>query len=66
VAFAARDPLRRAPETVAALRAAGVTHVVVNEPGWVRDKGPRVTERLVAAGARPVARAGDVALLALR
>jgi len=65
VAFAARDPLRRAPEVLAALRAAGATHVVVHESGWVRDKGPRVTERLAAAGARPVARAGDVALLAV-
>ncbi len=66
VAAAARDPLRRAPEALAAFRAAGATHVVVHEPGWVRDKGPRVTERLIAAGARPVARAGDVALLAVR
>jgi hypothetical protein len=65
VAFAARDPLRRAPEALAAFRAAGATHIVVHEGGWVRDKGPRVTERLVAAGARPVARAGDVALLAI-
>jgi hypothetical protein len=66
VAAAARDPLRRAPEALAAFRAAGATHVVIHEPGWVRDKGPKVTERLIAAGARPVARAGDVALLALR
>ena len=66
VAAAVRDPLRRAPEVLAALRAAGATHVVVHEAGWVRDKGPRVTERLIAAGARPVARAGDVALLAVR
>jgi hypothetical protein len=44
----------------------GATHVIVHEAGWVRDKGPRVTERLVAAGARPVARAGGVALLAVR
>jgi hypothetical protein len=66
VAYAARDPLRQAPEALAALREAGATHVVVHEAGWVRDKGPRVTERLLAAGARPVARAGDVALLALR
>jgi hypothetical protein len=65
VAFAARDPLRRAPEVLAALRAAGATHVVVHEAGWVRDKGPRVSERLAAAGARPVARAGDVVLLAV-
>jgi hypothetical protein len=65
VAFAARDPLRRAPEALEAFRAAGATHIVVHESGWVRDKGPRVTERLVAAGARPVARAGDVALLAI-
>jgi len=66
VAFAARDPLRRAPEALAAFRAAGATHIVVHESGWVRDKGPRVTERLVAAGADPVARAGDVVLLAIR
>jgi hypothetical protein len=65
-AFAARDPLRRAPDALAALQAAGATHVVVHEAGWVRDKGPRVTERLIAAGARPIARAGDVALLAVR
>jgi hypothetical protein len=65
VAYAVRDPLRRAPEVIAALRAAGATHVVVHEASWVRDKGPRVTERLIAAGARPVARAGDVALLAV-
>jgi hypothetical protein len=62
--FAVRDPLRRAPEVVAALRAAGVTHVVVHERAWSREKGTRVTERLVEAGARPAARAGDVALLA--
>jgi hypothetical protein len=66
VAYAARDPLRQAPEALAALRAVGATHVIVHEAGWVRDKGPRVTERLVAAGARPVARAGGVALLAVR
>ena len=66
VSFAARDPLRRAPEVLAALRAAGATHIVVHEAGWVRDKGPRVTERLIGAGAHPVARAGDVALLAVR
>ena len=65
VAAAARDPLRRAPEALAALRMAGATHVVVHEAGWVRDKGAKVTERLIAAGARPVARAGDVALLAV-
>ena len=35
-------------------------------PGWMRGKGPRVTERLIAAGAQPVARAGDVALLSVR
>jgi hypothetical protein len=65
-AYAARDPLRRAPEVLAALRAAGATHVVVHEAGWVRDKGPRVTERLISAGARPVAQINDVALLAVR
>jgi hypothetical protein len=31
----------------------------------MREKGDRVTERLVAAGARPVARADGVALIAL-
>jgi hypothetical protein len=66
VAFAARDPLRRAPEALAALRQAGATHVVVHESGWVCDKGLRVTQRLLAAGARPVARVGDVVLLAVR
>jgi hypothetical protein len=65
LAHAARDPLRRAPEVVAALRAAGVTHVVVHEAGWVRDKGPRVSERLIAAGGRPIARTGDVSLIAI-
>jgi hypothetical protein len=63
VAYAVRDPLRRAPEVMAALRGAGATHVVVHEAGWARDRGRRVTERLIAAGARPLARAGDVALL---
>jgi hypothetical protein len=63
--FAVRDPLRRAPDVMAALRAAGVTHVVVHERAWTREKGARVTERLVEAGARPAARAGDVALLAV-
>jgi hypothetical protein len=66
LAFAVRDPLRQAPEVVAALRAAGATHVVVHEAAWRRDKGARVTERLIEAGAREVARAGDVVLLALR
>jgi hypothetical protein len=66
LATEARDPLRRAPEALAAFRAAGVTHLVVHESGWVRDKGPRVTERLVAAGARPMAREGDVVLLSVR
>jgi hypothetical protein len=65
VAYAARDPLRRAPEALAAFGAAGATHLVVHESGWARDKGPRVTERLVAAGAQPVARSGDVVLLAV-
>jgi len=64
-AFAFRDPLRRAPEVLAALGEAGATHVVVHERAW-RGEGPQVTERLVAAGARPVARAGHVALLAVR
>jgi hypothetical protein len=63
--FAVRDPLRRSPDVVAALRAAGVTHVVVHERAWTREKGARVTERLIEAGARPAARAGDVALLAI-
>jgi hypothetical protein len=62
--LAFRDPLERAPEVMAALRAAGATHLVVHEGAW-RRKGPLVTERLVAAGARRVARAGDVALLAV-
>ena len=66
VAIGVRDPLRRAPDVLAALRAVGATHIVVHEAGWVRDKGPRVTERLIDAGARPVAREGDVALLAVR
>jgi hypothetical protein len=64
-AVALSDPLRRAPDVMEALRAAGVTHVIVHEAAWMRDKGPRVSERLEAAGARPVARAGDVALLAV-
>jgi len=63
--FAVRDPLRRAPDVLAALRAAGVTHVVVHERAWTRDKGPRVTERLIEAGARPVSRTDDVVLLAI-
>jgi hypothetical protein len=66
LAFAARDPLRYAPKVLDTLRAAGATHVVVYEAAWMHNKGPRVTERLLAAGARPVARAGDVALLAVR
>jgi hypothetical protein len=65
VTVAARDPLRDAQGALAALRDAGATHVVVHERAWPRDRGPRVTARLVAAGARPVARAGDVALLAV-
>jgi hypothetical protein len=66
LSFAARDPLRQPAEVLEALRAAGVSHVVVNETAWRAPKGQRVTERLVAAGARPVARADDVALLAVR
>jgi len=65
LAVAVRDPLRQAPEVVAALRAAGATYVVVHEAAWSRDKGARVTERLIEAGAQPVARANDVVLLAL-
>jgi hypothetical protein len=65
LAVALRDPLRHAPEAVAALRAAGATHVVVHEAAWMRDKGPHVTQRLIEAGATPVGRAGEVALLAL-
>jgi hypothetical protein len=66
VTVAARDPLRDAEGTLSALRAAGATHVVVHERAWPRDRGPRVTQRLLAAGASPVAKAGDVALLAVR
>jgi hypothetical protein len=65
-AFAARDPLRLAGGTLEALRAAGATHVVVNEPAWRDIKGARVTQRLVAAGARPLARADGAVLLAVR
>ena len=64
-AVALRDPLRHAPEVVQWLGAAGATHILVHEAAWMRDKGPRVTERLIAAGARPVSRAGDVVLLAV-
>jgi hypothetical protein len=66
LAFAARDPLRAPAETLAALRAAGVTHVVVHERAWRGVKGSRVSERLAAAGARPLATAGDMTLLAVR
>jgi hypothetical protein len=66
VTVAARDPLRDAEGALAAVRAAGATHVAVHERAWPRDRGPRVTARLIAAGARPVARAEDVALLAVR
>jgi hypothetical protein len=65
-AFAARDPLRQPAEALAALRAAGATHIVVHERAWREPKGARVSERLVEAGARPVARAGDMTLLAVR
>jgi hypothetical protein len=64
-AIAFRDPLRNAPGVLAALREAGATHVVVHERAWGRGKGVRVTARLVAAGARPVARAEDEVLLAV-
>jgi hypothetical protein len=64
-AFALRDPPRRAPEIIAALRAAGATHLVVDERAWRGPKGEHVTERLLDAGAQPVARAGDEVLLAL-
>jgi hypothetical protein len=64
-AVALRDPLRDAPRAVAALRAAGATHVLVDESAWARDRGPRVTARLVDAGAVPVAREAGIALLAL-
>ena len=66
LSFAARDPLRQPAEVLEALRAAGVSHVVVNETAWRAPKGERVTERLVAAGARLVARADDTTLLAVR
>ncbi|HET7746778.1 MAG TPA: hypothetical protein VFM29_05730 [Vicinamibacteria bacterium] len=62
---ALRDPLRDAPGALAHLRGIGGTHVVVHEAAWLRDKGARVTERRVAAGAREVARAEDAVLLAL-
>jgi hypothetical protein len=65
-AIAFRDPLRNAPAVLAALRESGTTHVVVHEGGWARGKGVQVTARLVAAGARPVARAEDEVLLAVR
>jgi hypothetical protein len=65
-AIAFRDPLRNAPAVLAALRESGATHVVVHEGGWARGKGVQVTARLVAAGARPVARAEDEVLLAVR
>jgi hypothetical protein len=65
-AFAARDPLRLAGGALEALRAAGATHVVVHEHAWRDVKGTRVTERLVAAGARPLARADGAVLLAVR
>jgi hypothetical protein len=65
-AIAFRDPLRDAPGVLAALRESGATHVVVDEGGWARGKGVQVTARLVAAGARPVARAEDEVLLAVR
>jgi hypothetical protein len=64
--MAFRDPLRRAPEVLAAMRRAGATHVVVDEAAWREPKGRRITERLAAAGARPVARMGDMALLSLQ
>ena len=58
LAAAARDPLRDAEGALRALRGAGATHVVVHERAWPRDRGPRVTARLEAAGARTVARSG--------
>jgi hypothetical protein len=64
-AFALRDPPRRATEVVAALRAAGATHLVVEERAWRGRKGEHVTQRLLDAGAQPVARAEDEVLLAL-
>ena len=64
--MAFRDPLRRAPEVLDALRRAGATHVVVDEAAWREPKGRRIVERLAEAGARPVARAGDATLLAVR
>jgi hypothetical protein len=64
-AFALRNPARRATEIVAALRAAGATHLVVDERAWRGPKGEHVTQRLLAAGAQPVARGGDEVLLAL-
>jgi hypothetical protein len=66
LAAAVRDPLRDAEGALAALRAAGATHVVVHERAWPRDRGPRVTARLEAAGARPLARSGPIVLLAVR
>lgn len=60
-----RDPLMRAPAVLAALRAAGATHVVVNEAAWTGRRGGRVTERLAAAGATVLACADDACLLAV-
>jgi len=66
LAFATRDPLRAPAQTLFALRAAGVTHVVVDESAWRGVKGGRVAERLAAAGAVPMARVNDRTLLSVR
>jgi hypothetical protein len=63
--FALRDPPRRAPEVIAALRVSGATHVVVDEGAWSGRRRKHVTQRLLDAGAQPVARAGQEVLLAL-
>ena len=62
---ALRDPLRYPDLVMGAARRTGATHLVVHESAWTRDKGPKVTERLLELGAVRVASVQGVTLLAV-
>jgi len=48
------DPLRQPERAWRAILASGATHVVVHEGAWRRHRGPAVSQRLEARGARRV------------
>jgi len=48
------DPLRQPERAWRAILASGATHIVVHEGAWRHHKGPTVSRRLEACGARRV------------